>query len=52
MPLFHVFGQTVSLNTTFRAGATLVLQPKFDPAEALRLIRDHRITQLNGVPTM
>ncbi|MCX2729949.1 long-chain fatty acid--CoA ligase [Saccharopolyspora sp. NFXS83] len=52
LPLFHVFGQTVSLNTTFRAGATLVLQPKFDPAEALRLIRDHRITQLNGVPTM
>ncbi|MFR9727580.1 long-chain-fatty-acid--CoA ligase [Saccharopolyspora sp. MS10] len=52
LPLFHVFGQTVSLNTTFRAGATLVLQPRFDPAEALRLIRDQRITQLNGVPTM
>lgn len=52
LPLFHVFGQTVSLNTTFRAGATLVLQPQFDPREALELIRDHEITQLNGVPTM
>ncbi|GAB3297402.1 long-chain-fatty-acid--CoA ligase [Parasphingorhabdus pacifica] len=52
LPLFHVFGQTVSLNTTFRAGATLVLQPKFDPADALRLISEHEITHLNGVPTM
>ncbi|RCW43186.1 long-chain acyl-CoA synthetase [Halopolyspora algeriensis] len=52
LPLFHVFGQTVSLNTTFRAAATLVLQPQFDPLEALNLIRDHEITQLNGVPTM
>jgi len=52
LPLFHVFGQSVSLNTTFRVGATLVLQPKFDPAEALELIRRHEITQLNGVPTM
>ncbi|WP_338598779.1 long-chain fatty acid--CoA ligase [Saccharopolyspora sp. SCSIO 74807] len=52
LPLFHVFGQTVSLNTTFRAGAALVLQPKFDPGEALELIRRHEVTQLNGVPTM
>ncbi|MDR7300479.1 long-chain-fatty-acid--CoA ligase [Haloactinomyces albus] len=52
LPLFHVFGQTVSLNTTFRAAATLVLQPEFDPVEALELIRKHEITQFNGVPTM
>ncbi len=52
LPLFHVFGQTVSLNTTFRASATLVLQPRFDPEEALDLIREHEITQVNGVPTM
>ncbi len=52
LPLFHVFGQTVSLNTTFRAGATLVLQPQFDPVQAIELIRTHEVTQLNGVPTM
>jgi long-chain acyl-CoA synthetase len=52
LPLFHVFGQTVSMNTTFRAGATLVLQPQFDPAGALDLIREHEITMVNGVPTM
>ncbi|MGJ7906031.1 AMP-binding protein [Actinopolyspora sp. H202] len=52
LPLFHVFGQTVSMNTTFRAGACLVLQPAFDPAQALELIREHGITQFNGVPTM
>ncbi|ASU78276.1 long-chain fatty acid--CoA ligase [Actinopolyspora erythraea] len=52
LPLFHVFGQTVSMNTTFRAGATLVLQPRFDPLQALELIREHEITHFNGVPTM
>ncbi|WP_019854660.1 long-chain-fatty-acid--CoA ligase [Actinopolyspora mortivallis] len=52
LPLFHVFGQTVSMNTTFRAGASLVLQPSFEPSRALELIREHGITQFHGVPTM
>lgn len=30
LPLFHVFGQTVSMNSHWRVGATLVLQPRFD----------------------
>ncbi|MCW2867581.1 MAG: hypothetical protein JWR20_1769, partial [Marmoricola sp.] len=52
LPLFHTFGQTVSLNSTFRVGATLVLQPRFDPARALEIMRAEATTLFFGVPTM
>jgi long-chain acyl-CoA synthetase len=52
LPLFHTFGQTVALNGTFLVGGTLILQPRFDPAEALALMREHRVTAFLGVPTM
>jgi fatty-acyl-CoA synthase len=34
------------------SGTTVVLQPRFEPGEALRLITAERVTRLNGVPTM
>ncbi|WP_182358737.1 long-chain-fatty-acid--CoA ligase [Tomitella gaofuii] len=52
LPLFHTFGQTVSMNSTFRIGATLVLQPRFDAAEAVELMRSESVTAFFGVPTM
>ncbi|MCE1179492.1 MAG: long-chain fatty acid--CoA ligase [Micrococcales bacterium] len=52
LPLFHVFGQSVSMNSTFRAGATLVLQPRFHPAEAIDLMVAERTNLFFGVPTM
>jgi long-chain acyl-CoA synthetase len=52
LPLFHTFGQTVALNGTFLAGGTLILQPRFEPAEALRLMDEHGVTAFLGVPTM
>ncbi len=52
LPLFHSFGQTVSMNASLRAGATLTLLPKFDPGEALEVIARDRVTHLYGVPTM
>jgi long-chain acyl-CoA synthetase len=52
LPLFHTFGQTVALNGTFLVGGTLILQPRFDPAEALRLMDEHGVTAFLGVPTM
>ena len=52
LPLFHTFGQTVSMNSTFRVGATLVLQPRFDPAQALEIMRAEATTLFFGVPTM
>ncbi|NUO99845.1 MAG: long-chain fatty acid--CoA ligase [Nonomuraea sp.] len=35
-----------------RHGGTLILRPRFDPADALRAIDRHRPTHLYGVPTM
>lgn len=52
LPLFHTFGQTVAMNASFLVGATVVLQRRFDAAEALELIRRHGATVLLGVPTM
>ncbi len=52
LPLFHTFGQTVSMNSTFRVGATLLLQPRFEPAAAIELMHRERATLFFGVPTM
>ncbi|RPE74870.1 MULTISPECIES: long-chain fatty acid--CoA ligase [unclassified Frondihabitans] len=52
LPFFHAFGQTTVLNTVFRRGASIVLLPKFDPAEALQLMVDTRTTIFTAVPTM
>ena len=52
VPLFHCFGQNALLNSALNVGATLVLQRKFDPSEAKRLIADENVTQLYGVPMM
>jgi len=52
LPLFHCFGQTVTLNVTMSAGGTLVLLPRFDAVQALRLVVEHNVTVFAGVPTM
>ncbi len=52
LPLFHTFGQTVSMNSTFRVGATLVLQPRFAAARAIEIMHDESATLFFGVPTM
>ncbi|MFE5401756.1 long-chain fatty acid--CoA ligase [Streptomyces sp. NPDC056580] len=52
LPLFHAFGQTVSLNSTWRAGATLVLLPRFDAARAIELMVKEGVNTFHGVPTM
>jgi long-chain acyl-CoA synthetase len=52
LPLFHTFGQTVSMNSSFRVGATLLLQPRFDADAALELMHGQGATLFFGVPTM
>jgi long-chain acyl-CoA synthetase len=52
LPLFHSFGQTFTLNAAVAAGACLTLLPRFDPAQALRILAGHRATVFAGVPTM
>ncbi|MFE3390067.1 long-chain-fatty-acid--CoA ligase [Streptomyces anulatus] len=52
LPLFHSFGQTVTMNAGVSVGATLVLMPRFDAPTALRLMIDEQVTVFAGVPTM
>lgn len=52
LPLFHTFGQTCVMNMGFRAGAAIVLVPKFDGATALALLNANACTIMTGVPTM
>ena len=52
VPLFHCFGQNALLNSVLNVGGTLVLQQKFDLNESKRLIAEHQISQLYGVPMM
>jgi len=52
LPLFHSFGQTVSMNASLKVGACLTLVPRFDPAEALATMQRDGVTHFYGVPTM
>jgi long-chain acyl-CoA synthetase len=52
LPLFHVFGQNAIMNAAFAAGATLVLQRRFDPEQTIATIERERVTMLHAVPTI
>lgn len=52
LPFFHVFGLNVVLGVSLAAGATVVLVDHFDAAQAGRLVREHGVTIVAGVPTM
>lgn len=49
LPIFHVHGLFVALNTTLAQGARILWQPKFDIETALRLLPV--ATLMMGVPT-
>ncbi|WP_037647596.1 class I adenylate-forming enzyme family protein [Streptomyces flavidovirens] len=48
-PFFHVAAFT-ALYSVMAAGGTLVLMRKWDAAQALALIREHKVTHYAGVP--
>jgi long-chain acyl-CoA synthetase len=52
LPLFHSFGQTVTMNTAVLCGASVTMLPRFDPAAALATMAAHGVTIMVGVPTM
>lgn len=51
LPLAHVYG-TVVMNLSFMLGLTFVLLEKFDTQQALEAIQRHKVTIIDGVPTM
>lgn len=52
LPLFHIFGQTCTMNVAVRSGASLTLVPRFEPGAVLDAIARDRATVFEGVPTM
>ena len=52
VPLFHVTGEVPVLLNSFVVGRGMVIMPKWDAGEALRLIEKEKITYFVGVPTM
>ncbi len=52
VPLFHVTGEVPVMINSFIVGRCMVIMPKWDAAEALRLIEKEKITYFVGVPTM
>jgi len=51
-PMFHTFGYKAGVLACLIRGATIVSQPVFDAAEAIRLIAGERVTVLPGPPTL
>lgn len=49
LPLFHTHGLFVATNVVLAAGASMILQPKFDPDRIVAALP--RATTLMGVPT-
>ena len=49
LPIYHVHGLFVATHVAMMAGAAMILQPRFDPAEVLGALP--RATTLMGVPT-
>ena len=52
VPLFHVTGEVPVMLNSFVIGRCMVIMPKWDATEALRLIEKEKITYFVGVPTM
>ena len=52
VPLFHVTGEVPVMLNSFVINRCMVIMPKWDAGEALRLIEKEKITYFVGVPTM
>ena len=52
VPLFHVTGEVPLFLQSFVIGRKLVLMPKWDAEEAMRLIEREQVTYFVGVPLM
>jgi acyl-CoA synthetase (AMP-forming)/AMP-acid ligase II len=52
VPLFHVTGEVPVMLNSFVIGRCMVIMPKWDASEALRLIEKEKVTYFVGVPTM
>jgi long-chain acyl-CoA synthetase len=52
LPLFHIYAMNVGMNLTVKAGGTMALIERFEPASALEAIQTNKCTVLYGAPPM
>lgn len=52
LPLFHIFGMAVMMNTSVYRGASNILLPRFEAQAVLAAMQMHNVTIFGGVPTM
>jgi long-chain acyl-CoA synthetase len=52
LPLFHVFAMTTVMNFCISQGLEMILMPRFELIEALKLINKLKPTMMPGVPTL
>jgi long-chain acyl-CoA synthetase len=52
LPLFHIYGLTVTMNAMLAAGAAMVLLPSFHVDEVMKTIQSQRVTIFSGAPAM
>ena len=52
VPMFHITGMVSVMHTSIRAGATLIMMPRWDRDLAGRLISRWRVTHWTNIPTM
>jgi len=52
LPLFHIYGLTVTMNMPISVGGTLVLLPSFHVEEVAKAIDKMKVTTFSGAPAM
>ena len=52
LPLFHIYGMTVTMNMPIAVGATVVLLPSFHVEEVVKTIQKKKVTLFSGAPAM
>jgi long-chain acyl-CoA synthetase len=52
LPLFHIYGLTVTMNMPISVGGTLVLLPSFHVDEVAKAIEKSKVTTFSGAPAM
>jgi acyl-CoA synthetase (AMP-forming)/AMP-acid ligase II len=50
LPFFHIYGMVCIMGMALRAGATIVIQSRFQLDEFLEALQQHRVTFVNLVP--
>lgn len=50
LPMFHAYGQTVTMLLPLIVGATVVVPERFVPRHILQTIQEHKVTALVAVP--